>query len=225
MSCYGNIVNIDILESIIDNDIMMLDQLDESVNNISDLIRKFTDTIKKIILWIKQKIRELVAKKFDNKIEEMKKKYTGTKMRYKENFEPFEIFDNKAFNNISHSFNDFANSSLNSEELIDAVNTNKDKTISINNSNDQTKWITIYNNLNPSIITGNINKLNEMIKILNDSANDLNKESKENYTEISKNLNALLNAVNITSKYLVSSSIQIYSSYKKLLTKNLEVVE
>ena len=64
-----------------------------------------------------------------------------------------------------------------------------------------------------------------MIKILNDSANDLNKESKENYTEISKNLNALLNAVNITSKYLVSSSIQIYSSYKKLLTKNLEVVE
>lgn len=225
MSCYGNIVNIDILESIIDNDIMMLDQLDESVNNISDLIRKFTDTIKKIILWIKQKIRELVAKKFDNKIEEMKKKYKGTKMRYKENFEPFEIFDNKAFNNISHSFNDFANSSLNSEELIDAVNTNKDKTISINNSNDQTKWITIYNNLNPSIITGNINKLNEMIKILNDSANDLNKESKENYTEISKNLNALLNAVNITSKYLVSSSIQIYSSYKKLLTKNLEVVE
>ena len=225
MSCYGNIVNIDILESIIDNDIMMLDQLDESVNNISDLIRKFTDTIKKIILWIKQKIRELVAKKFDNKIEEMKKKYKGTKMRYKENFEPFEIFDNKAFNNISHSFNDFANSSLNSEELIDAVNTNKDKTISINNSNDQTKWITIYNNLNPSIITGNINKLNEMIKILNDSANDLNKESKENYTEISKKLNALLNAVNITSKYLVSSSIQIYSSYKKLLTKNLEVVE
>ena len=225
MSCYGNIVNIDILESIIDNDIMMLDQLDESVNNISDLIRKFTDTNKKIILWIKQKIRELVAKKFDNKIEEMKKKYKGTKMRYKENFEPFEIFDNKAFNNISHSFNDFANSSLNSEELIDAVNTNKDKTISINNSNDQTKWITIYNNLNPSIITGNINKLNEMIKILNDSANDLNKESKENYTEISKNLNALLNAVNITSKYLVSSSIQIYSSYKKLLTKNLEVVE
>ena len=225
MSCYGNIVNIDILESIIDNDIMMLDQLDESVNNISDLIRKFTDTIKKIILWIKQKIRELVAKKFDNKIEEMKKNYKGTKMRYKENFEPFEIFDNKAFNNISHSFNDFANSSLNSEELIDAVNTNKDKTISINNSNDQTKWITIYNNLNPSIITGNINKLNEMIKILNDSANDLNKESKENYTEISKNLNALLNAVNITSKYLVSSSIQIYSSYKKLLTKNLEVVE
>ena len=83
MSCYGNIVNIDILESIIDNDIMMLDQLDESVNNISDLIRKFTDTIKKIILWIKQKIRELVAKKFDNKIEEMKKKYKGTKMRYK----------------------------------------------------------------------------------------------------------------------------------------------
>ena len=225
MSCYGNIVNIDILESIIDNDIMMLDQLDESVNNISDLIRKFTDTIKKIILWIKQKIRELVAKKFDNKIEDMKKKYKGTKMRYKENFEPFEIFDNKAFNNISHSFNDFANSSLNSEELIDAVNTNKDKTISINNSNDQTKWITIYNNLKPSIITGNINKLNEMIKILNDSANDLNKESKENYTEISKNLNALLNAVNITSKYLVSSSIQIYSSYKKLLTKNLEVVE
>ena len=225
MSCYGNIVNIDILESIIDNDIMMLDQLDESVNNISDLIRKFTDTIKKIILWIKQKIRELVAKKFDNKIEAMKKKYKGTKMRYKENFEPFEIFDNKAFNNISHSFNDFANSSLNSEELIDAVNTNKDKTISINNSNDQTKWIAIYNNLNPSIIAGNVNKLNEMIKILNDSANDLNKERKENYTEISKNLNALLNAVNITSKYYVSSSIQIYSSYKKLLTKNLEVVE
>ena len=205
MSCYGNIVNIDILESIIDNDIMMLDQLDESVNNISDLIRKFTDTIKKIILWIKQKIRELVAKKFDNKIEEMKKKYKGTKMRYKENFEPFEVFDTKAFNNISHSFNDFANSSLNSEELIDAVNTNKDKTISINNSNDQTKWITIYNNLNPSIIAGNINKLNELIKLLNDSANDLNKEGKENYTEISKNLNALLNAVNITSKYLVSS--------------------
>ena len=225
MSCYGNIVNIDILESIIDNDIMMLDQLDESVNNISDLIRKFTDTIKKIILWIKQKIRELVAKKFDNKIEAMKKKYKGTKMRYKENFEPFEIFDNKAFNNISHSFNDFANSSLNSEELIDAVNTNKDKTISINNSNDQTKWIAIYNNLNPSIIAGNVNKLNKMIKILNDSANDLNKERKENYTEISKNLNALLNAVNITSKYYVSSSIQIYSSYKKLLTKNLEVVE
>lgn len=225
MSCYGNIVNIDILESIIDNDIMMLDQLDESVNNISDLIRKFTDTIKKIILWIKQKIRELVAKKFDNKIEAMKKKYKGTKMRYKENFEPFEIFDTKAFNNITHSYNNFANSSLNSEELIDVVNTNKDKTISINNSNDQTKWITVYNNLNPSIITGNINKLNELIKLLNDSANDLNKESKENYTEISKNLNALLNAVNITSKYLVSSSIQIYSSYKKLLTKNLEVVE
>lgn len=225
MSCYGNIVNIDILESIIDNDIMMLDQLDESVNNISDLIRKFTDTIKKIILWIKQKIRELVAKKFDNKIEAMKKKYKGTKMRYKENFEPFEIFDTKAFNNITHSYNNFANSSLNSEELIDVVNTNKDKTISINNSNDQTKWITVYNNLNPSIITGNINKLNELIKLLNDSANDLNKESKENYTEISKNLNVLLNAVNITSKYLVSSSIQIYSSYKKLLTKNLEVVE
>ena len=225
MSCYGNIVNIDILESIIDNDIMMLDQLDESVNNISDLIRKFTDTIKKIILWIKQKIRELVAKKFDNKIEEMKKKYKGTKMRYKENFEPFEVFDTKAFNNISHSFNDFANSSLNSEELIDAVNTNKDKTISINNPNDQTKWITIYNNLNSSIIAGNVNKLNEMIKILNDSANNLNKKRKENYTEISKILNALLNAVNITSKYYVSSSIQIYSSYKKLLTKNLEVVE
>ena len=84
---------------------------------------------------------------------------------------------------------------------------------------------TIYNNLNSSIIAGNVNKLNEMIKILNDSANNLNKKRKENYTEISKILNALLNAVNITSKYFVSSSIQIYSSYKKLLTKNLEVVE